>query len=258
LTSEFLDVTELGGQRISSEQLDRICHRYHWAASQCEGKDVLEMACGAGQGLAPLRRVARSLVAGDYSPEVLANAKIVAGDVPLHTFRAEATPFDTASFDRILLFEALYYIDAKVFLAEARRLLRPGGALLIATANKDLYDFTPSPFTTRYLGAKELSTELAEAGFDVELFAYLDTSRVSPRQRVLRPVKALASRLGLIPKTLRGRERLKMLFFGSLTEMPATLDGIAFNYEPPIPISGDIADGRHKVIYCRAGLSQKG
>ncbi len=258
MTAEFLDVTEIGGQRISREQLDRICHRYHWAARQCEGLDVLEVACGAGQGLTMLRRVARTLVAGDYSPEVLANAKLVAADVPLHAFRAEATPFDTASFDRILLFEALYYIDSRAFLAEARRLLRPGGALLIATANKDLYDFTPSPFTTRYLGAQELSTELVEAGFDVELFAYLDTSRVSLRQRVLRPVKALASRLGLIPETLRGRERLKKLFFGSMTEMPATLDGIAFDYRPPVAIAGDTADGRHKVIYCRAGLSQKG
>jgi SAM-dependent methyltransferase len=258
LTAEFLDVTEIEGQRISREQLERICHRYHWAAGQCHGLDVLEVACGAGQGLATLKRAAGSLVAGDYSPEVLENARNIAGDVPLYTFKAEAIPFGPNSFDRILLFEALYYVNAQAFFTEARRLLRKGGAVLIATANKDLYDFTHSPFTTRYLGAKELSSELREAEFDVELFGYLDTAKVGFRQRLLRPAKALASRLGLIPKTLRGRERLKKFFFGSMIEMPATLEGIAFDYEPPCVISGDAPDRRHKVLYCRAVLSQKG
>jgi SAM-dependent methyltransferase len=258
LTAEFLDVTEIVGQRISREQLERMCHRYHWAASQCQGLDVLEVACGAGQGLATLKRAAGSLVAGDYSPEILEKARNIAGDVPLHTFKAEAVPFEPDSFDRILLFEALYYVDAQAFFAEARRLLRKGGMLLIATANKDLYDFTPSPFATRYLGATELSRELREAGFDVELFGYLDTARVGLRQRLLRPAKALASRLGLIPQTLRGRERLKRLFFGSMIEMPASLENIAFDYEPPSVIGGDAPDRRHKVLYCRAVLSRKG
>jgi SAM-dependent methyltransferase len=258
LTAEFLDVTEIAGQRISKEQLERICHRYHWAASQCHGLDVLEVACGAGQGLATLKRAAGSLVAGDYSPEVLENARRIAGDVPLYTFKAEAIPFESNSFDRILLFEALYYVDAQAFFTEARRLLRKGGMVLIATANKDLYDFTPSPFTTRYLGAKELSRELREAGFDVELFGYLDTAKAGFRQHLLRPAKALAGRLGLIPETLRGRERLKELFFGLMIEMPATLEGIAFDYEPPFAIGGEAPDRRHKVLYCRAVLSRKG
>jgi len=257
-TAEFLHVTELEGQRISREQLERICHRYHWAASQCHGLDVLEIACGAGQGLAMLQRVAGSLAAGDYSPEVLEHARNSAGDVPLYTFAAEAIPFEDSSFDRILLFEALYYVDAQAFFAEASRLLRNGGTLLIATANKDLYDFTPSPFTTRYLGAPELSRELKQAGFEAELFGHLDTAKVSFRQRLLRPAKALASRLGLIPRTLHGRERLKKLFFGSMIEMPATLADIPFNYEPPSAIGGDAPDRRHKVLYCRAVLSRKG
>lgn len=258
LTAEFLDVTEIAGQRISQEQLERICHRYHWAASQCHGLDVLEVACGAGQGLATLMRAACSLVAGDYSPEVLEKARNIAGNIPLYSFKAEAIPFEPNSFDRILLFEALYYVDAQAFFTEARRLLRKGGAVLIATANKDLYDFTRSPFTTRYLGAKELSCELSEAGFDIELFGYLDTANVGFRQRLLRPAKALASRLGLIPETLRGREWLKKFFFGSMVEMPATLEGIAFDYEPPRAIGGDAPDRRHKVLYCRAVLSRRG
>jgi SAM-dependent methyltransferase len=258
LTAEFLGVTEIQGQRISREQLSRNCHRYHWAARQCEGLDVLEVACGAGQGLNILRLRARSVVAGDYSPEVLEQAIANFETVPLSVFGAEAIPFADASFDRVLLFEALYYVDAQAFFVEARRVLRPGGVLLLATANKDLYDFTPSPFTTRYLGAVELTRELNALGFEVELFGHLDTATVGLRQRILRPVKALASQLGLIPKTMRGKELLKKLFFGSMTEMPADLADVDFEFTAPTPLRGSAPDSRHKVLYCRAVRGQEG
>jgi SAM-dependent methyltransferase len=258
LTAEFLGVTEIEGQRISREQLSRMCHRYHWAAQQCEGLDVLEVGCGAGQGLNILRRRSRSVVAGDYSPEVLEAAVTNFRDIPLSVFGAESIPFPDGSFDRVLLFEALYYVHAKAFFAEARRVLRPGGVLLLATANKDLYDFTPSPFTTRYLGTTELVCELKELGFEVELFGYIDTATVGLRQRILRPVKALASRLGLIPKTMRGKELLKKLFFGSMTEMPADLTDVDFDFTAPTPLPGSVPDTRHKVLYCRAVCGQEG
>lgn len=251
MTAHFLGVTELEGQRISREQLERMCHRYHWAALSCERRDVLEVACGAGQGLNVLAKPAKSLVAGDYSPEVLANAIAGFPHVPLTVFGAESLPFADASFDVVVLFEALYYVDAEAFFAEADRVLRPGGHLLVCTANKDLYDFTPSPFTKRYLGARELAEELAARGFSVELAGYIDTVNLSLRQRVFRPLKAIVSRFGLMPKTMRGKQLLKKLFFGEMTEMPADLAGVPFDYEQPTPI-GPGPDRRHKVIYCRA------
>lgn len=254
VTAGFLYVTEIEGQQISQEQLERMCHRYYWAAEVCEGRDVLEVACGAGQGLEILRRKARSLKAGDYSPEVLEVAKKNFGtSVPLSVFGAEDIPFADASLDCVLLFEALYYINpAEAFFAEAARVLRTGGSLLIATANKDLYDFHPSPFANRYLGVRELSHDLALAGFTTEMWGYLDTRQVSMRQQILRPVKALASKMGLIPKTMRGKEYLKKLFFGEMALMPASLADVPFTYSPPIPITANTEDRAHKVIYCRA------
>lgn len=257
MTSHFVEVTELEGQRISREQLERMCHRYRWAAEICAGTDVLEVGCGAGQGLAVLQQSARSVTAGDYSPEVLATALAHFPAVRLSVFSAEALPFADQSFDRVLLFEALYYVDSAAFFAEARRVLRPGGALLIVTANKDLYDFTPSPFARRYLGTAELAKELAQASFTVTQYGYLDTSRVGLRQRILRPVKALASKFGLMPRTMRGKEFFKKLFFGSMTEMPADLASVPFDYAPPTLI-GDEPDQCHKVLYCRADWPQKG
>lgn len=257
MTSHFVDVTEIEGQQISVEQLGRICHRYHWAERQCEGKDVLEVACGAGQGLAILKRSARTVTAGDHSPEVLQSAINNFGDMNLSVFSAESLPFKDNSFDRIVLFEAIYYIDHVCFLSEAKRVLRPGGALLIATANKDLYDFTPSPYTKRYLGAAELAEELMARGFEVALEGYLDTSQVGLRQSVLRPLKALASRLGIMPRTMRGKKLLKRLFFGALTSMPVDLAKLEFEYVSPIPIKPR-PNRRYKVLYCRADLLEKG
>lgn len=250
-SARFLEVTESEGQKVSPEQLARSCHRYHWAARQSEGRDVLEVACGAGQGLNILAGRAASVVGGDVSPEVLAVAKRNFPGIPLSEFGAEQLPFDDASFDVVVLFEAIYYVDLTAFFAEAKRVLRPGGRLLITTANKDLYDFTPSPFTRRYLGAGELHSELAEAGFLPEVAGYLDTGTVSVRQMVLRPIKAIASRLGLIPKTMHGKEFLKKVFFGSLVEMPGDLQDVEFRFDPPTPIE-PTPDRRHKVIYCCA------
>lgn len=254
MTAAFLNVTEIEGQRISQEQLERMCHRYHWAANDCAGLDVLEAACGAGQGLEILKSKANKLHAGDYSPEVLAVAQRSFGEtIPLSVFSAESMPFPDASFDRILLFEALYYIGSPAaFFTEAHRVLRPGGKILITTANKDLYDFHPSPFAHRYLGVKELTAELSDANFTTEMWGYLDTADVSMRQRILRPVKALASKLGLIPKTMHGKEWLKKLFFGTMATMPPSLVNIPFAYSPPLSIPASDADHTHKVIYCRA------
>lgn len=198
------------------------------------------------------------MAAGDYSPEVLATAKANFCGVPLEIFGAEALPFPDNSFDRVILFEAIYYVDSSAFFSEAKRVLREGGSLLIATANKDLYDFTPSPYTTRYLGAVELAAELTAAGFTVGLAGYLDVGTVDFRQRILRPVKAVASRLGMMPKTMRGKELLKKLFFGEMVEMPTDLAAVEFAYAPPIPIDGTSPSRRHKVLYCRAELRQEG
>jgi ubiquinone/menaquinone biosynthesis C-methylase UbiE len=254
MTAEFVSVTEIEGQRISAEQLFRTCHRYHWAAQASAGKDILEVACGAGQGLGLLRSVAKSVTAGDVSPEVLATAqKTYGSDIPMSVFGAESLPFADASFDIVLIFEALYYVpNVAKFFAETLRVLRPGGQLLIVMANKDLYDFTPSPFSRRYLGVAELRTELAAAGFLSQFYALIDTRTVSVRQRILRPVKLMASKLGLIPKTMHGKEWLKKLFFGQMAIMPADISASLFVYNAPVPVVPGQPDLTHKVIYCSA------
>lgn len=256
-TADFLSVTELAGAEISREQLERMCHRYYWAAQYCDGKDVLEVACGAGQGLSYLRSRARSVSAGDYSPEILARpAALLKDQIDLRVFDAQQMPYADQSFDVVILFEALYYLpSAERFVREARRVLRPNGVLLIASANKDLYDFNPSPHSFVYFGVVEMRDLLTAQGFQPVFQGYLRTDSVSIRQRLLRPLKAIAVKLNLVPKTMTGKRILKRLVFGEMTLMPEQITAdMLKDHRPPAQLSADAPDRVHKVIYCAARL----
>lgn len=256
MTSDYLDVTELSGDEVSVEQVERMCHRYYWAASFCEGKDVLEVACGAGQGLGYLDEHAKSLTAGDYSEPILAIAREHYRDrINLRQFDAQNMPFGDASVDVIILFEAIYYLPSpERFVEECRRVLRSKGKVLIATANKDLYDFNPSPYSHRYFGGAELCTLFGLHGFEVELFGYMPVSALPWRQKILRPVKRTAVRFGLIPDSMAGKKLLKKLVFGEMMKMPAEITGGMFPCDEPAVLAPNEPDIRHKVLYCVASL----
>jgi hypothetical protein len=131
--------------------------------------------------------------------------------------------------------------------------LRPGGVLLIATANKDLYDFNPSPFSHTYYGAAELNELMKRHGFTVvEMAGGTPLARVSIRQKILRPVKKIVVSLGLMPKTMAGKKLLKKLVFGSMVPLPAELDANTCPYERPQPIAADQPNTAYKVIFCAA------
>lgn len=256
MDKDYVSVTEISGDEVTQEQIDRLCNRYYWAGQYCEGKDVVEAACGTGQGLGYLSRIARSLEAGDYSDEILSIARRHYGErIAIQQFDAQKMPFEDQSKDVIILFEAIYYIpDAEKFVEECACMLRPGGKVLIATANKDLYDFNPSPHTYKYYGMVELNELFARHGFKTEFFGYMPVGEVSIRQRVLRPVKKLAVMLGIMPKTTAGKKWLKRIVFGGLVDMPVEITAETSQYVEPTRISSSKPDTGHKVIYCVANL----
>ena len=255
--SDYVSVTEIAGDEVTQEQVDRLCNRYYWAGTYCTGKDVLEAACGSGQGLGYLAGIARSLEAGDYSDEILSVARRHYGErVLLRQFDAQDMPFEDKSKDVIILFEAIYYLpDAAKFVQECARVLRLGGKVLIATANKDLFDFNPSPHTHKYYGTIELRELFERFGFNVKLYGYMDVQSVSIRQRILRPIKFLASKARIIPGSTQGKKWLKRIVFGDLVRMPAEITTETSQYIEPTGISLSRADREHKVIYCVASLS---
>jgi ubiquinone/menaquinone biosynthesis C-methylase UbiE len=284
MDNDYVSVTEITGDKVTQEQIDRMCNRYYWAGRYCKDKNVVEVACGRGQGLGYLQGIARSLEAGDYSDEILSIAWQHYGKrIALKQFDAQEMPFEDGSKDVIILFEAIYYLpDAEQFVRECARVLRPGGKVLIATANKDLYDFNPSPYSYKYYGVVELNDLFSKYKFGSEFFGDTPVSGISARQRTLRPIKKLAVILKIMPKTASGKRWLKRIVFGNLVRMPAEIgpqtDGdlkskkddpqiiqILKNrenksalyrgrYVEPDRIPSDEVDTNHKVIYCVATL----
>lgn len=252
----FLDVVEVGGEEVSQEQVLRTHHRYYWAAAYCADKDVLEVGCGSGFSLPYLKSIARSLEAGDYSAAVLDLCRSHYGEiVSLKQFSAEEMPYPDSSLDVIILFEAIYYVEhLDRFVAECKRVLRAGGVVLIATANNKLWDFTPSPYSYTYLNVTGFRDLFPAGQFDVSCFGFISTTTVSARQKLLRPLKALASRLHIMPTSMAGKRWLKKLFFGGLVKMPSEIRAGAVPYQDPIPLPMDVDDAEYKVIYCAARL----
>ena len=254
LKADFTAVTELAGDDVTHEQVVRLCQRYYWAGSYAKDRDVVEIACGTGSGLGYLGKIARSVTAGDITVDMLRTAKAHYGArANLLALDATALPFADGSADIILLFEAIYYIaPIETFIAECKRVLRPGGVLLIASANKDLPDFNPSPHSTTYFNPPGFKTLLEPAGFTVRCFAGVPLERPSPVQRLLRLAKRIAVRFDLIPHTMGGKKLLKRLVFGKLEGLPAEIAEGSAPYDPPAPIAADAPNRTHKVLFCEA------
>lgn len=255
--SDFRAQTEVAGEEVTQEQVDRMVRRYAWAGTYCAGKDVIEVACGSGQGLGHLLALSSSLRAGDVSPDFVSSVRRTYGDrFPVDVLDAHRLPYPDRTADVVLLFEAMYYLRSPdAFLAECARVLRPGGKVLLATANKDLYDFAPSPHSHRYHGAADLPGLLSPHGFSCRIFGDTPIAAVSMRQRLLRPVKKAAVSLHLMPSTMAGKRLLKRLVFGQMVAMPERIEippGQRFTW-PEIP--GGVPDHSHKVLLCEATLS---
>lgn len=248
---DYTQVTETPGDRITREALSMMWTRYEYAASLCGGKRVLEVACGAGQGLGYLAARASRVVGGDYTHGLLRTARKHYGDrVSLVRLDAHSLPFRDRVFDVIILYEAIYYLSEPVaFFVDCRRVLREGGVLMICTVNREWLDFNPSPFSTTYYSATELSDLLRAQGFTVELFGAFQVSTKSPRDRLVSFLKRAAVGLHLIPRTMKGKELLKRLFFGKLVTMPAELREGLERACPLVPLDGGRPVSTYKVLY---------
>ena len=146
-----------------------------------ESNAVVEIGCGTGHWLAELARIAslsdERVIAGvEPSAEMIARARATAPEALLVRGRAEALPWRDASFDRVCCVNALHHFaDRARFFAEARRILKPGGALL--TIGKDphterdawwVYDYFPETLAIdrdRFARVRTLRGEMTLAGF---------------------------------------------------------------------------------------------
>jgi O-antigen biosynthesis protein len=117
-------------------------HRYALCLELAAGRDVLDVACGEGYGAALLGTRARSVVGVDLDPGAVerARAEYGAENVRFETGDCAVLPLADASADLVVSFETLEHTAAQdEMLAEIRRVLRPGGRLVISSPNKRVY-----------------------------------------------------------------------------------------------------------------------
>ena len=116
-------------------------------------------------------------------------------------------------------------------------------------ANKDWSGFNPCPYSHRYFSSRELYSLLKGKNFETELYADCPISSEGLRDKIISVTKQAAVNLRLIPRTMKGKERLKRLFFGKLDPLPPEITDDTADYSPPIPIPHYLPDSRHKVLF---------
>ena len=247
--TDFTTVTETWGQPASPEQLAMQLVRYRMAADVSAGRDVLEIGCGSGMGLAYLGPRSRSVVGGDYTMGLLRGAREHVPGARLVRFDAQHLPFRDRSFDVVLMLEMIYYIpDLDQALRECSRVLTEDGMIIVSVPNKDREDFNASPFAVRYLTASELASTLERNGFAATVYGGFPIESDTSRDRALAPIRRFAVRHRLVPSSMRAKAILKRVLYGPLPRLGAMQDGSA---EYPKPVRLD-PGGRHpgyKTVY---------
>lgn len=158
---------EMRGELIEAEHLVR----YWWAASMASGRRVLDAGCGLGYGSALLSEGgAASVDAIDIGGAVVQAAQARVGDaVRFATGDVRALPFAEDSFDLLVCLEVLEHVDDQAgTLDEFRRVLAPGGILVISSPNRDAY-VPGNPHHVREYTPGELETELGQRWDSVRL-----------------------------------------------------------------------------------------
>jgi SAM-dependent methyltransferase len=202
-------------QNVARQRLARIASLLQKQAGDIH---VVDIGCSRGQF------VAAAIAAGYHAEGVepaprIAEAARAAG-VPVRTGLLEDQHFADNSFDALTLFEVIEHLRTPLpLLAECRRILKPGGILLVSTANAeswtaaamgahwDYFDMERDGGHISFYNPRSIAKVAANAGFEV---ARVDTARVkfhdkenTPRWRYVLG-KLTAEALNL-PARLAGR-----------------------------------------------------
>src|SRR4028118_964220 len=203
LTSRYTTGQEAGMSKTASEQAERLKRKWQkeaptydrrmsffervlvgdgreWVCSRASG-EVLEVAVGTGRNF-PFYPEGVQLTGIDLSPAMLEIARKKADelslDADLRESDAQELPFADASFDTVVCTLSLCNIpDDRRAIAEMKRVLRPGGRLLLLDhvrasskvwlAVQRVLEPLPRRFACEHLLRRPLEHVVAE-GFEVE------------------------------------------------------------------------------------------
>lgn len=143
---------------------------------------VLDVGCGPGLNVAALRNAGEGWLAFgvDYSPQGIEIASREVGGTFLN-LDAHHLSFRNAAFSAVVITHAIGHVaDPRDVLAEIRRVLAPGGAMVLTTPNRRYVDvyrvfnerglipYRRDTTVLRYYDQEEIKTTLSAAGFNVK------------------------------------------------------------------------------------------
>ncbi|XXX82542.1 methyltransferase domain-containing protein [Sorangium sp. So ce134] len=181
---------------------ERLCVRVCDAGGARDGQRILDVGCGFGGTLMSLNERLSSveLVGLNIDPRQLERARREVqarpgNRVDLQEGDACRMPFPDAWFDVVLAVECAFHFESRArFLAEARRVLRPGGRLALC-------DFVPAPVMAPFVAPSKrlLRVYLERFSGQSDFSATLDRYRALGREAGLSPVHEEDITRGTLP-----------------------------------------------------------
>jgi SAM-dependent methyltransferase len=146
---------------------------YRYALPHVTGRRVLEVGCGEGYGTALLASAAAAVIGVDYDALTTAHAAVTYPRARFVRGNLAALPVPTASVDVVATLQVIEHVwNHPEFVRQCRRVLRPGGLLLVTTPNRLTFspglDQPVNPFHTKEFSAAELVELLTGCGFAIE------------------------------------------------------------------------------------------
>jgi SAM-dependent methyltransferase len=167
------------GVEVENYWFQRHVAAYRWAAARCRGRRVVDAGAGEGYGVALLNAVAAEAVGVELAGWVVDHARAAHPGSRFVQADVCDTGLPDGWADVVVSLQVIEHLpDVGRFLAEQRRVLAPGGDLVVTTPNR--LTFSPhdhdgpgggtapvNVFHVEELTAAELVERLEGAGFEV-------------------------------------------------------------------------------------------
>jgi ubiquinone/menaquinone biosynthesis C-methylase UbiE len=163
--------------RYTVESFEGVFSELCSLARQVGARAILEVGCGSGHWIARMKDAGHDIWGVDLSLGMLQQARAKNGASHLVQGTASMLPLRSQSFDLVFCINAIHHFDRpQDFVREARRLIRPGGALAVTGMNPHagrdrwyVYDYFPRTVEIdlrRYPSAGTVVDWMDNAGFD--------------------------------------------------------------------------------------------
>ncbi len=191
---------EFTGERVIPGQTDpdlfnEHVARYRFAESLASGQRVLDLGCGVAYGSALLAPKAEQVYALDSSFDALASGRASHSNLRFVQGDGAALPLLDNSIDIVVAFEVIEHLERWAeMLAEAARVLKTDGQLLVSTPNRVYYHASrsaPNPFHVHEFDFAEFEAALKKEFRSVRIFFENHTNAITFAPKNVQGVRTL-------------------------------------------------------------------